>query len=134
VPPLLEKYALSICSGDFNQWTRKVASIDEPFSFMRTIEWEMPYWNLGQTFDYAEMAYLMLPRPFMVERGHRDLVGRDQWVAHEYAKVRWLYAQLGLAGRTRIEYFQGGHAMRAEGTFDFLHEHLHWPKPAETKR
>jgi hypothetical protein len=134
VPPLLEKYALSICSGDFNQWTRKVASVDEPFSFMRTIEWEMPYWNLGQTFDYAEMAYLMLPRPFMVERGHRDLVGRDQWVAHEYAKVRWLYAQLGLVGRTRIEYFQGGHAMRAEGTFDFLHQHLHWPKPAETKR
>jgi len=37
----------------------------------------MPYWNLGQTFDYAEMAYLMVPRPFMVERGHLDLVGRD---------------------------------------------------------
>ena len=93
--------ALSICSGDFNQWTRKVASTDEPFSFMRTIEWEMPYWNLGHTFDYAEMAYLMVPRPFMVERGHHDRVGRDQWVAHEYAKVRWLYAQLGLADRTR---------------------------------
>ena len=129
VPPLLDKYCLSICSGDFNQWTRKVASIDEPFSFMRTIEWEMPYWNLGQTFDYAEMAYLMIPRPFMVERGHLDLVGRDQWVAHEYAKVRWLYAQLGLADRTEIEFFQGGHSMRAEGTFDFLHRHLRWPKP-----
>ncbi len=130
IPPLLEKYALSICSGDFNQWTRKVASTGEPFSFMHTTEWEMPYWNLGQTFDYAEMAYLMVPRPFMVERGHRDLVGRDQWVAHEYAKVRWLYAQLGLADRTEIEFFQGGHSMRAEGTFDFLHRHLDWPKPA----
>jgi dienelactone hydrolase len=129
VPPLLEKYALSICSGDFNQWTRKVAATDEPFSFMRTIEWEMPYWNLGQTFDYAEMAYLMLPRPFMVERGHLDLVGRDQWVAHEYAKVRWLYAQLGLAYRTEITFFQGGHSMRAEGTFHFLHKHLRWPEP-----
>ena len=129
VPPLLEKYCLSICSGDFNQWTRKVAATDEPFSFMRTIEWEMPYWNLGHTFDYAEMAYLMIPRPFMVERGHNDLVGRDQWVAHEYAKVRWLYAQLGLADRTEIEFFQGGHSMRAEGTFDFLHRHLRWPEP-----
>ncbi len=128
VPPLLEKYSLSICSGDFNQWTRKVASTDEPFSFMRSIEWEMPYWNLGHTFDYAEMAYLMLPRPFMVERGHLDLVGRDQWVAHEYAKVGWLYAQLGLADRTEIEFFQGGHSMRADGTFDFLHKHLRWPK------
>jgi len=28
----------------------------------------MPYFNMGNTFDYAEMAYLMVPRPFMVER------------------------------------------------------------------
>jgi dienelactone hydrolase len=46
VPTILEGYALSICSGDFNQWTRKVAATDQPFTFMRTIEWEMPYWNL----------------------------------------------------------------------------------------
>lgn len=128
VPPLLEKYCLSICSGDFNQWTRKVAATDQPFSFMKTIEWEMPYWNLGHTFDYAEMSYLMIPRPFMVERGHHDRVGRDQWVAHEYAKVKWLYAQLGISDRTEIEFFQGGHSMRAEGTFDFLHRNLKWPK------
>jgi dienelactone hydrolase len=127
IPPLLEKYALSICSGDFNQWTRKVAATDQPFSFMRTIEWEMPYWNWGQTFDYAELAYLMLPRPFMVERGHLDLVGRDQWVAHEYAKVRFLYAQLGLADRTEIEFFQGGHSINGQGTFAFLQKHLRWP-------
>ncbi len=133
VPTILEKYCLSICSGDFNQWTTKVASTDEPFSFMRTIEWEMPYWNLGQTFDYAEMAYLTVPRPFMVERGHLDRVGRDQWVAHEYAKVRFLYAQLGLADRTEIEFFQGGHSINGQGTFAFLHKHLRWPTPEERK-
>jgi hypothetical protein len=113
VPTVLEKYALSICSGDFNNWTRKVASTDQPFSFMFTIEWEMPYFNLGQTFDYAEMAYLMAPRPFMVERGHHDHVGRDQWVAHEYAKLRWLYTQFGLVDKTEIEYFNGGHTINA---------------------
>ena len=133
IPPLLEKYALSICSGDFNQWTRKVAATDEPWSFMRTIEWEMPYWNWGQTFDYAEMAYLMVPRPFMVERGHLDLVGRDQWVAHEYAKVRFLYAQLGLADRTEIEFFQGSHSINGQGTLAFLHKHLRWPAPDERR-
>jgi hypothetical protein len=130
VPPILDKYCLSICSGDFNQWTRKVAATDQPFSFMRTIEWEMPYWNLGQTFDYAEMAYLIFPRPLMVERGHLDRVGRDQWVAHEYAKVRFLYAQLGLGDRTEIEFFQGGHSINGQGTFAFLHKHLNWPPPA----
>ena len=127
VPAILEKYALSICSGDFNQWTRKVAATDENFSFMYTIEWEMPYFNMGNTFDYAEMSYLIFPRPFMVERGHHDLVGRDRWVAYEYAKTRWLYAQFGLADRTEIEYFQGGHAINAEGTFSFLRKHLNWP-------
>ncbi|MBL7188681.1 MAG: dienelactone hydrolase family protein [Phycisphaerae bacterium] len=131
VPTILEKYCLSICSGDFNQWTRKVAATDQPFSFMRSIEWEMPYWNLGHTFDYAEMTCLMVPRPFMVERGHLDLVGRDRWVAHEYAKVRWLYAQLGIADRTEIEFFQGGHSINGQRTFEFLHKHLNWPAPED---
>jgi len=133
VPPILQKYCLSICSGDFNQWTRKVAATDQPFTFMRTIEWEMPYWNLGHTFDYAEMTYLMIPRPFMVERGHHDLVGRDRWVAHEYAKVRWLYAQLGIADRTEIEFFQGGHSINGQRSFEFLHKHLDWPAPPQSR-
>jgi hypothetical protein len=131
VPALLEKYALSICSGDFNQWTRKVAATDEVFSFMYTIEWEMPYFNMGSTFDYSEMSYLIFPRPFMVERGHHDLVGRDRWVAYEYAKTRWVYTQLQLGARTEIEYFNGGHAMNAEGTFSFLSKHLNWPRGAQ---
>jgi len=131
VPTILEGYCLSICSGDFNQWTRKVAATDQAFSFMRTIEWEMPYWNLGHSFDYAEMGYLMVPRPFMVERGHLDRVGRDRWVTHEYAKLRWLYAQLGIAERTEIEFFQGGHSINGEGSFAFLRKHLNWPVPTE---
>lgn len=130
VPTILESYALSICSGDFNTWTEKVASTDLRFSFMYTIEWEMPYWNMGSTFDYAEMTYLMVPRPFMVERGHNDRVSRDQWVAYQYAKVRWLYAQLGLAGNTEIEFFNGGHTINGEGTFRFLRKHLKWPREA----
>jgi hypothetical protein len=129
VPAILEKYALSICSGDFNNWTRKVAATDERFSFMYTIEWEMPYFNLGSTFDYAEMAYLILPRPFMVERGHNDRVGQDRWVAYEYGKVAWLYAQFNMPQRTQIEYFNGGHAINGEGTFRFLEKHLSWTPP-----
>jgi dienelactone hydrolase len=130
VPAVLENYALSICSGDFNSWTEKVAGTDQRFSFMYSIEWEMPYFNMGQTFDYAEMTYLILPRPFMVERGHNDRVGRDEWVAHEYAKVKWLYTQFGIGDRTEIEYFNGGHTIHGQGTFAFLHRHLNWPAPS----
>jgi dienelactone hydrolase len=128
VPAVLQDYALSICSGDFNSWTRKVAGTDERFSFMYTIEWEMPYFDMGNTFDYAEMTYLIFPRPFMVERGQNDRVGRDEWVSYEYAKTRWLYTQLGLGHRTEIEYFNGGHTINGEGTFHFLHKHLNWPE------
>lgn len=124
VPPLLDGYCLSICSGDFNDWTRKVASTDSRYSFMFTVEWEMPYFNLGNTFGYAEMAYLMIPRPFMVERGHFDGVAPDEWVAYEYAKVRRMYDLVGLGDRTRIEFFNGGHAIHGRETFEFLRKHL----------
>jgi dienelactone hydrolase len=128
VPPLLERYCLSICSADFNDWARKVASTDSKYSFMFTIEWEMPYFDMGSTFNYAELAALMLPRPFMVERGHTDVVAPDEWVAYEYAKVRRLYDQLGLGDRTAIEFFNGPHTINGRGTFEFLHRQLGWPQ------
>lgn len=127
VPAVLEGYSLSIVSADFGDWTRKVADTHFPRSFMNTIEWEMPYFNMGSTFSYAEMAYLIFPRPFMVERGRHDTVQPDQWVAYEYAKVDHLYDQFNLSDKTEIEYFQGGHASRNVGTFKFLRKHLNWP-------
>jgi len=65
----------------------------------------------------------------MVERGHHDRVGRDRCVAHEFAKVRWLYAQFGLSDQLDIEYFQGEHRINGEASFKFLHEHLNWAEP-----
>ena len=124
VPALLEQYALSICSANFNDWALKVASIYEPYSYMFTAEWEMPEWNLAHTYNYAEMAALIAPRPFMVERGHCDGVGVDEIVDGEYAKVRRLYAALGVPERTEIEYFDCGHEIHGVGTFAFLERHL----------
>ena len=124
IPTVLTQYCLSICASDFNDWTRKVADTHDPHSFMNTIEWEMPYFGMGDTFSYAELAYLMIPRPFMVERGHHDRVAPDAWVASEYAKVRLVYDQLGIGDRTEISFFQGGHTMRGEATLEFLDRHL----------
>jgi hypothetical protein len=62
----------------------------------------------------------------MVERGHRDGVGIDEWVAYEYAKVRYLYDDLRIGNRTTIEYFDGPHMINGVGTFKFLHEQLKW--------
>ena len=129
VPAIVEDYCLSICSGDFNEWIWKNATVDWRSSYMFTREYEMPEFRLGITFNYAEMAYLIFPRPFMVERGHRDGVGLDEWVAHEYAKVRRVYDELGLGDKTEIEFFNGNHEINGKGAFDFLHRHLDWPQP-----
>jgi dienelactone hydrolase len=124
VPALLPRYCLSICSGDFNEWIRKNVSLDYPSSYMFGGEYEMPEFNLGHTFNYAEMAALIAPRPFMVERGHNDGVGVDEWIAYEYAKVRRLYSRLKIPERTEIEFFAGGHEIHGQGTFEFLHKLL----------
>jgi len=129
VPAVLDRYALSICSADFNDWVRKNAATDFPLSYMFMNEYELPEFNLGETFNYAEMAALIAPRPFMVERGHHDGVGIDEWVASEYAKVRRLYDQLGLSDRTAIEFFNGPHTINGIGSFEFLHRQLNWPAP-----
>lgn len=128
VPAILPKYCLSICSGDFNEWVGKNVSVDYRGSYMFSPEYEMPEFDLGQTFNYAEMAYLIAPRPFMVERGHDDGVGIDEMIAYEYAKVRYHYAKLKLPERTEIEYFPGGHEIHGVGTFAFLKKHLGYPR------
>ena len=85
--------------------------------------------NLGNTFNYAEMAALIAPRPFMVERGHDDGVAPTNG---------WRTSSRGCAAsttswasrdRTEIEFFNGPHTINGKGTFKFLHRHLNWPEP-----
>lgn len=133
IPPLVDRYCLSICSADFNEWVWKNAATDPAalrYSYANKGEYEIFEWNLGGTFNYAEMAALICPRPFMVERGHFDGVAPDEMVAHEFAKVRNLFqARLGIGERCEIEWFAGPHSIHGEGTFRFLHRHLDWPEP-----
>ncbi len=132
VPALVTDYSLSICSADFNEWVDKNASTRNPRTYANMGEYEIFEFDLGSTFNYAEMAALIAPRPFMVERGHFDGVADDWTVAYEYAKVRNLYAaQLKLPERTEIEFFDGPHSIHGQATFAFLHRHLNWPEPAK---
>jgi dienelactone hydrolase len=131
IPPLLDRYSLSICSADYNEWIWKNVSARHSYSYLYWGEYDMPEFNLGNTFNYSELSWLVFPRPFMVERGHDDTVAPDEWVAYEYAKTRRQYVKLGMGDRTEIEFFDGPHSIHGVGTFDFLHKHLNWPKPAD---
>lgn len=129
MPPLLDGYALSICSADFNEWVWKNTSVDASYSYLLTREYDMIEFDLANVVNYAELGNLMAPRPFMVERGHFDGVAPDEWVAYEYAKVRRFYVtKMNLADRTRIEFFNGPHTINGRGTFEFLRKHLQWPE------
>ncbi len=141
VPPLLVDatadgeqeplYCLSICSADYDDWIRKNCSAEDRYSYVFTPEYEIFEWNMGHLANYAELANLMTPRPFMVERGHHDGVAPDEWVAWEYAKVQRHYVQLGIGDRAEIEWFNGPHTINGQGTFRFLHRHLNWPSPEQ---
>lgn len=129
IPALVIDYALSICSADFNEWVDKNASTRAPYSYVWSGEYEIFEWDLGSTFNYAEMAALISPRPFRVKRGHFDGVGTDENVAHKFGKVRFLYeARLKLPERGAIEWFDGPHSINGKETYGFLHKHLQWPE------
>lgn len=129
VPPLVKNYCLSICSADYNEWVWKNAASWGNYSYVFTGEYEIFEFDLGSTFNYAEMSWLICPRPFMVERGHMDGVAPDEWVAYEYAKTKRHYDLLGLDEYTEMEVFTGPHEINGVGTLEFLHRHLDWLKP-----
>jgi hypothetical protein len=135
LPAILEDYCLSICSGDFNEFVVKTVGLDFANGYMFNRAYEIYDFDLANTFNHAELAGLIAPRPFMVERGHRDGVGLDEWVAFEYARVRRRYADLGIPGRTAIHFFEGGHVIDGTETFAFLDRHLSWsPRTAAEPR
>ncbi len=134
VPPMLPPrngkagYCLSICSADYNEWVKKNTSNEDGYSYVFTGEYEIFEWNMGHVANYAELSYLMTPRPFMVERGHDDGVAPDEWVAWEFAKVKRHYDKIGLGDNAEIEFFIGPHTINGQGTYRFLHKHLKWPE------
>ncbi len=130
VPPFLDRYCLSICSGDFTDWARIITTNEHRYGYMFTSEYEIPEWDLGHVASYAELAILMSPRPFMVEQGHRDGGTPSEWVESEYARVRRHYDLIGIGDRTEIEMSNGPHAINGKRSYEFLHRHLRWPQRA----
>lgn len=127
VPPFDPRFRAVVCAGDFNEWVGKMVSIEEPWSYMFTGEYDMLEWNLAHIASHAELAMLIAPRPFLVERGHRDAVGIDEWVLAEYARVRRFYDEMGIGGRTGIALFNGPHRIDGEEALRFFRRWLAAP-------
>jgi hypothetical protein len=92
-------------------------------------EYEIFEFDLGNTFNYAEMAALICPRPFMAEQFHEKDAFAKRSLA-EFSKIQSLYDGLRLTDRAAITYYpsyQPPSPYQHRKTFDFLHTHLQWP-------
>ncbi len=127
IPPVIDDYKLVVTSGDFGRYDIKMASTFYPCSFVFTEEYEMYEFDLATKYNYSDMASLIAPRPFFVERGNFDVVGWDEEVGYEYGKVLHLYqALLDIPDRVGIDWFKGPHRVNAVKSFEFLDR---WLKP-----
>jgi dienelactone hydrolase len=132
IPAVLEGYALSICSSDFSDWIWRTVSNRFESGYLAHSEYEIFEFDLGTTFNYAEMAALICPRPFMVEEFHHSGLFAER-SRGEFARVQLLYENLGISQRTRMTYYgpyQSNVPYADRETFEFLHEHLGWPRGA----
>ena len=124
VPPLLDRYTLNICSGDFADLTSSMTGVHKN-DFVFDDSWDLYEFDAVNVINYAELAKMMLPRIFMVSRGRMDDASLEQVVAMEYVLVKDFYNQFGMADRTEIVYFDGPHEINGSDTFPFLRKHLY---------
>jgi hypothetical protein len=130
IPAVVEGYCLSICSSDFSDWVWRTVSSRHANGYLAHSEYEIFEFDLGNTFNYAEMAARICPRPFMAEQFPESDTAARRTLA-EFAKVRLLYESLGLADRvavTTYPSFQAQSTYKPRTTFDFLHRHLRRPE------
>ncbi|MEJ5368545.1 MAG: prolyl oligopeptidase family serine peptidase [Bryobacteraceae bacterium] len=127
VPPFDPRFRAVVCAGDFNEWIGKLTTTEEPWSYMFTDEYDVLEWNIAHVASHAELALLIAPRPFLVERGHRDGVGIDEWVMSEFARVRRFYDEMGIGERAAIAFFNGPHRIDGEEALRFFRRWLARP-------
>lgn len=128
VPPLLDRYALDICSGDFNDLVWSMTDVDSKGVFPFDDSYDLYEFNAANVINYSEMACLMAPRPYMAEHGWLDggdPVKTNESIGAQFALVQHFYERMGIADRLAIEYFEGPHTINSKGTFEFLRKHLH---------
>lgn len=124
IPALLPQFRAVVCSGDFNEWIYKLSTVHATYSYMFTPEYEILEYGLANVANHAEMAMLVAPRAFLVERGHRDTVGADEWVAYEFAKVKRYYDENNWGPRTGLALFNGPHRIDGAEAIPFLEKWL----------
>ena len=122
VPVFDARFRGIVCGGNFNEWIRKLTSPALPYSYVHVAEYEIYEWNMANIASHAELAALGIqlhakPIPILVERGHRDTVGTDEWVEYEFRRLKSYAPKQGMAG---LAFFDGEHRTDGAAAIPFL--------------
>ena len=126
VPVFDPRFKAIVCGGNFNEWIRKLILPELSYSYVHTQEYEIYEWNMANVASHAELAAIgtMLhpsPIPFLVERGHRDKVGTDEWVTYEFERLKAYVKDPKLR---RLTFFDGEHRTDGAVAIPFLKEYV----------
>jgi hypothetical protein len=126
VPVFDPRFKAIVCGGNFNEWIRKLILPELSYSYVHTQEYEIYEWNMANVASHAELAAIgtMLhpsPIPFLVERGHRDKVGTDEWVTYEFERLKSYVKDPKLR---RLTFFDGEHRTDGVVAIPFLKEYV----------
>ncbi len=126
--PLLDRVAVSIVSGNFNDWQSKITSDERNTSYLRHPDEDMYTWNCLNRFTHPELIAMMIPRPVAVEYGNKDGITTPKWTADAWKQTATIRDHLGQTDRIHLFEFDGPHEIHGVETFEFLD---HWLKPDE---
>ena len=118
--PLIDRLAVTICSGNFNDWRSKITSDKVNTSYLRHPDEDMYFWNCLHRFTHPELIAMTAPRPFCIEFGTRDGITSPDWTAYAWKQTKELFEHIGHADRVLMAEFEGGHEIKGTETFDFL--------------
>jgi cephalosporin-C deacetylase-like acetyl esterase len=127
--PLIDRLAVSVISGNFNDWRSKITSDELNTSYLRHPDEDMYSWDCLNRFTHPELIAMMIPRPVCVEFGHRDGITTPEWTAYAWAQTKELRDHLRQTDRIILAEFDGAHEIRGDETFTFLDRFL-WPDRA----
>jgi dienelactone hydrolase len=119
---------VAVVSGWFNDRAKKVAgwkSDENPTPFItRTHRSEYYLSDLLDRFGDAELAWMIAPRPLMIEAGTKDTSVNINFAREEFKRVQNVYARLGIADKAKFASFVGPHQIDGTQSFPFLDKWL----------
>ncbi len=113
-----------VVSGWFNDRTKKLTyprNEANPNPFLTRIHRSEYYLrDLLDRFGDAELAWMIAPRPLMIEAGAKDVSVNIDSAREEFKRVQEVYGRLGAGDRAEFAAFEGPHQIDGVRSFPFL--------------